>query len=55
MLTYGNHWINCMDFISFYTKFVCLEVTWRNAVARELKVDKLGGQKEGSVHAENVL
>jgi hypothetical protein len=35
--------------------FVCLEVAWRKAVAKGLKVDKLGAQKEESVSVENAI
>jgi anaerobic ribonucleoside-triphosphate reductase len=41
--------------VGFIPMFVCLEVTWRKAVAKGLKVDKLGAQKEKSVSVENVL
>jgi hypothetical protein len=35
--------------VGFVPVFVCLEVTWRKAVARGFNVDKLGGQEEKSV------
>ncbi|CAN5490906.1 hypothetical protein BH18THE2_BH18THE2_30460 [soil metagenome] len=41
--------------IGFMPVFVCLEVTWRKAVARGLNLDKLGGQEEESVPVENIL
>jgi hypothetical protein len=41
--------------VGFIPVFVCLEVTWRKAVARGLNVDKSGGQEEESVPVENVI
>ena len=40
--------------IGFIPMLVCLEVTWRKAVAKGLKVDKLRRQEEEMVVVTNV-
>jgi hypothetical protein len=39
----------------FIPMFVCLEVTWRKAVVKGSKVDKLKRQEEEMVSVANVL
>ena len=41
--------------VGFIPMFVCLEVTWRKAVAKGSKVDKLKRQEEEMVSVANVL
>ena len=41
--------------VGFIPMIVCLEVTWRKAVAKGLKVDKLRRQEKEMVPEANVL
>lgn len=41
--------------LGFVPTLVCLEVTWRKAVAKGLKVDKIRRQEEEMIRLANVI